>query len=229
MRPAVSRFVFFAILYAIWIGYLAYLVVGLPTSPNGLSPILSRPQILVSDLDVVGTIDDPVLPVSPLDCYYGQSPAGDRAQAASAANLVLAPLDSPFSMAIALSWDSVDAHKVHALEVLFPAKNPPVQPGQVIFVTNFADCRTPGKKPGQRPTPLPSQLGGLGSCLLPLRTKTNGRTWEVVPLPPSPGFVTTEFNPRAPNPFQAPRIYTADAETRQQYKEVDKATEPDRR
>jgi hypothetical protein len=229
MRPAVSRFVFFAILYAIWIGYLAYLVVGLPTWTNGLSPILSRPQILVSDFDVVGTIDSTPGPATPLDCFYGQSPAGDRAQAASATSLFLAPLDGPFSNAVALSWSSDDAHKVNVQEVLFPTKNPPVKEGQVIFVTNFADCRTPGKKPGERPTPLPSQLGRLGPCLLPLRTTTNGRTWEVVPLPPSPGFVTSEFNPRLPNPFQAPRIYPFDAETRKQYEEIDKADEPDRR
>ncbi len=228
MRPAVSRFVFFAVLYIIWIGYLAYLVIGLPTSTNGLSPILSRPQILVSDLDVVGTIDDPPVPVTPLDSYYTQSPAGNRPQAASAATLFLAQLDGPFSIPVALSCTSIDAHKVNIQEVLFPTKNPPVKEGQVIFVTNFGDCRTPGRKPGERPKPLPTQLSGLGTCLLPLRTFTNGNTWKVVPLPPSPGFVTSEFNPRLPNPFQAPRIYPADAETRQQYKEIDKADEPDR-
>jgi hypothetical protein len=228
MRPAVSRFVFFAIFYALWIGYLAYLVIGLPTWTNGLSPILSRPQILVSDLDVVGTIDNAAAPVSSLECLYGQSPTGDRAQAASAATLFLAPLDGPFSHAVALSWFSVDAHKVNIQEVLFPTENPSLKDGQVLFVTNFADCRTPGKKPGERPKPLPTQLSELGPCLLPLRPTGNG-TWEVVPLPPSPGFVTSEFNPRLPNPFQAPRIYPADAETRQQYKEIDKAQEPDRR
>jgi hypothetical protein len=228
MRPAVSRFVCFAILYAIWIGYLAYLVIGLPKWANGLSPILSRPQILVSDLDVVGTIDNPAKSVTPLDCYYGQSPAGDRAQAASATTLIMAPLDGPFSNAAALSWSSVDAHKLNIQEVLFPTKNPSVKEGQVLFVTNFADCRTPGKKPGERPKPLPAQLSELGPCLLPLRPTANG-TWDVVPLPPSPGFVTSEFSPRLPNPFQAPRIYPADAETRQQYKEIDKAEEPDRR
>jgi hypothetical protein len=107
--------------------------------------------------------------------------------------------------------------------------DPPVKEGQVLFVTNFADCRIPGKKPGERPKPLPARLSDLGPCLLPLRTVTNGRTWEVVPLPPSPGFVTSEFNPRSPNPFQAPRFYSADAETRQQYREIGKTDEPDRR
>jgi hypothetical protein len=231
MRPAVSRFVFFAILYVIWIGYLAYLVIGLPTSTNGLSPILSRPQILVSDLDVVGTIDSTAAPVSSLDCLYGNSSAGSQAQAASATSIAMSPLDGPLSQAViaVLSIPSAEAHKVQVQEVLFPTKDPPVKAGQIIFVSNFADCRTPGRKPGERPRPLPDKLGDLGPCLLPLRVTKNGDTWEVVPLPPSPGFVTTEFNPHLANPFQAPRIYPADAETRQQYREINKVDEPDRR
>jgi hypothetical protein len=216
MRPAVSRFVFFAILYAIWIGYLAYLVVGLPTWTNGLSPILSRPQILVSNLDVVGTIDDTFPPVVTLEYYFGPSPAGQETAAAIATGFVTSPLDGPFSGLVALSYDPV--WRVHVQEVLFPKHDAPVKPGQIIFVSNFAYCRTPGRKPGERPTPLPTQLGGLGPCLLPLRATNGGKTWEVVPLPPSPGFA-----------FQAPRIYPFDAETHKQYMEIDKADKPDRR
>ena len=58
-----------AVLFAAWMGYLAYLVYALPAKtnsptvdklrppPTNLTPVLSRPQFLVSDLDVVGTID----------------------------------------------------------------------------------------------------------------------------------------------------------------------------
>jgi hypothetical protein len=56
MRPVVLRFVAVAVLFALWIAYLGYLVWTLPQSPNGLPHILSRPQFLVSNLDVVGDI-----------------------------------------------------------------------------------------------------------------------------------------------------------------------------
>jgi hypothetical protein len=58
-----------AALFAAWMGYLGYLVYALaaPTNsptvdslrpaPTHLTPVLSRPQFLVSNLDVVGTVD----------------------------------------------------------------------------------------------------------------------------------------------------------------------------
>ncbi len=58
MKPVVWRFVVMAALFVGWLGYLCYLVLALPKSPNGLPPVLSRPQFLVSDLDVVGDIED---------------------------------------------------------------------------------------------------------------------------------------------------------------------------
>ena len=58
-----------ATLFAAWMGYLGYLVYALPAptssptvdslrpAPTRLTPVLSRPQFLVSNLDVVGTVD----------------------------------------------------------------------------------------------------------------------------------------------------------------------------
>ena len=57
MTPQKTRLLLAATLFAAWIGYLLYLVVTLPRSPNELPIVLSRPQILVSRSDVVGTID----------------------------------------------------------------------------------------------------------------------------------------------------------------------------
>ena len=57
MTPQKTRLLLAATLFAAWIGYLLYLVVTLPRSPNELPIVLSRPQILVSKVDVVGTIN----------------------------------------------------------------------------------------------------------------------------------------------------------------------------
>jgi hypothetical protein len=58
-----------AVLFAAWMGYLGYLVYALPVPTNNplvdslrpptthLAPVVSRPQFLVSTLDVIGTVD----------------------------------------------------------------------------------------------------------------------------------------------------------------------------
>jgi hypothetical protein len=63
MRPAVARLILTATLFAAWLGYLGYLVVCRPHTPSGLRgafegrPLtLSRPQFLVSTLDVVAEV-----------------------------------------------------------------------------------------------------------------------------------------------------------------------------
>jgi hypothetical protein len=65
MRPAVGRLVVTILLFAGWLGYLGYLVVCRPHTPGGLvgafvgRPLtLSRPQLLVSTLDVVARVED---------------------------------------------------------------------------------------------------------------------------------------------------------------------------
>ncbi len=52
MRPAVARLAFFSVLFVIWLGYLFYL------KQMGKPIVLSRPQFLVSQYDVIATIVD---------------------------------------------------------------------------------------------------------------------------------------------------------------------------
>ena len=53
MNPKLLRVVLAAVLFAAWMGYLSYLVYTLPRPPI----VLSQPQILVSKVDVVGTVN----------------------------------------------------------------------------------------------------------------------------------------------------------------------------
>src|SRR6516165_7848366 len=52
MRPAVARLALCIVLFLGWLGYLAYLVL------LGKPVVLSRPQILVSQFDVIATISE---------------------------------------------------------------------------------------------------------------------------------------------------------------------------
>jgi hypothetical protein len=65
MKPAVGRLLVTIALFAGWLGYLGYLVLCRPHAPAGLrgafegQPLtLSRPQFLVSTVDVVARVDD---------------------------------------------------------------------------------------------------------------------------------------------------------------------------
>jgi hypothetical protein len=201
MKPVVLRFVALAVLFAAWILYLVYQVAHLPQSPNGLPVILSRPQFLVSDLDVVGTIDAEDRTLTALQRLQGTTKAGP--DGGLAVGLAAGPaLQIPETVRV-----------VTVQEVLYPARGSfPVKAGGIIGVTNFGECRIPPDKLDKEPAKLPSDLSALGPCLLPLRTLDGGLTWEVVPLPPSPGFAGTEW----------PRIYPADAETLAQYRQIGK-------
>lgn len=65
MRPVVGRLLVTAALFLVWLGYLGYLVLCRPHTPGGLRgafngrPLtLSRPQFLVSAVDVIAQIDN---------------------------------------------------------------------------------------------------------------------------------------------------------------------------
>jgi hypothetical protein len=57
MKPAVFRLVLCAGLFVLWMGYLGYLVLTRPLTPQREPLVLSRPQILSSDVDVIAEID----------------------------------------------------------------------------------------------------------------------------------------------------------------------------
>jgi hypothetical protein len=85
LKPATLRLVLAAGLFAVWIGYLAYLAVTAGTQPiTRKGPIvLSRPQFLVSDLDVIAQIDEVKEPPEPtevtiVDIVWSKQQAGPK-------------------------------------------------------------------------------------------------------------------------------------------------------
>lgn len=78
-RPAVLRLVLVAALFLGWLGYLAYLVWTLP--PGGSDhrpPLLSRPQLLISPLDVIGVVEGLERPVLVEEVLYPTSADAPR-------------------------------------------------------------------------------------------------------------------------------------------------------
>ena len=132
------------VLFVGWIGWLAYLAFT-TTKPI----VLSRPQFLVSDLDVIAEVDG---------------------------------LDQPVTVK-EISWPETDAAKQ-----LIDTQ---------IKVENLRDCQDHG-------------WNGPGLYILPLVTE--GMTYRIAAIPPSPGL------PRG----DKPRIYRATAETRGQLQQIRK-------
>jgi hypothetical protein len=59
MKPAVGRLLLLVVLFGGWLAYLGYLVYTRPHTAGGQPLVLSRPQFLVSTLDVIAFVDDP--------------------------------------------------------------------------------------------------------------------------------------------------------------------------
>jgi len=148
MTGAALRFLLMAALFVGWVAYLLFLVVTLPRSPNGLPVTVSRPQVLVSEVVVAGTLD------------------ADRREV---------------TVGSVLTGDGPNAPKA----------------GDVLVVENLKNCEPS----------IPS--GDLGSCVLPLQGFGDGKTFRVVPLPPSPGY-----------PPHPPRIYADTRDTRAQVRDI---------
>jgi hypothetical protein len=87
MKPAVVRLLVAALLFAGWLGYLIYLVATTPRTPAGTPLVLSRPQILVSDLDVVGEVQGPDQPVKVVTVLYPESEKGLEGKEIKVTNL----------------------------------------------------------------------------------------------------------------------------------------------
>jgi hypothetical protein len=58
MKPAAGRLLLVIVLFGGWLAYLGYLVYTRPHTPGGQPLVLSRPQFLVSTLDVVARVED---------------------------------------------------------------------------------------------------------------------------------------------------------------------------
>src|SRR5262249_13154934 len=125
--------------------------------------VLSRPQLLVSDLDVIARVDDPAKKAVVEEVY---------------------------------AWHG---------------KKAPLAEGDRIDVDNLDRCR---RLPHDNDVDADVQLDwkGPGRYILPLHKKANG-SYEVVAIPPSPGFSSL---PR-------PRIYPVTDETLAQLKAIKEA------
>jgi hypothetical protein len=95
-----------ALLFVGWLGYLGYLVATRPLAADGVwrrfwvggQPlVLSRPQLLVSDLDVIARVDDPTKPVVVVEVLYpkGEQPVrpGEKITVANLDRCRPLPLD----------------------------------------------------------------------------------------------------------------------------------------
>ena len=58
MKPAVLRLLVPAVLFAAWLAYLGWLVAGQPLQAEGYPLVVSRPQILASEADVVAQLPE---------------------------------------------------------------------------------------------------------------------------------------------------------------------------
>jgi hypothetical protein len=58
MKPAVTRLVLTATLFLAWMGYLGFQVLTRPQTATGAPLVLSRPQILASQIDVIATVPE---------------------------------------------------------------------------------------------------------------------------------------------------------------------------
>jgi hypothetical protein len=170
MKPPAARFLVTVLLFTGWIGYLAYQVLTRPHTSADLPLVVSRPQILVSELDLIAFVPEKKGTV-----------------------------------------------EVEVQEVLFPKENAPVKPRDTIKVTNIAECH-----PALRGRPdVPDDWSGPGAYLLPLKKGAKKGEYQVVPIPPSPGFGTLDFAAALPGP---PRLYPANKEARAQYEQIEKPT-----
>jgi hypothetical protein len=87
MRPAVVRLLVAALLFAGWLGYLIYLVATTPRTPAGTPLVLSRPQILVSDFDIVGEVEGIDKPVTVVTVLYPDAEKGQEGKEIKVTNL----------------------------------------------------------------------------------------------------------------------------------------------
>jgi hypothetical protein len=59
MKPAAGRLILVTLLFVAWLGYLVFLVATRPKKDDGTPLVVSRPQVLTSEVDVIAEINDP--------------------------------------------------------------------------------------------------------------------------------------------------------------------------
>ena len=108
-----------------------------------------------------------------------------------------------------------DGEDVVVKEVLYPSEEAPLKTGDKIKVTNIDHCRPLPDPTVKDPETPPDDWTGPGEYILPLQK--NKDTFEVVPIPPSPGYPPGHGGAAGP-----PRIYPATPEMLAEYKQIAK-------
>jgi hypothetical protein len=181
MRPAVGRLLIALVLFVGWLGYLGYLVLTRPLTTDSQPLVLSRPQALVSELDVVAHLDS-------MQAMVAERAGNAWLQAAQAGplrSLGAVPVPSLVSAVEGMIRSEVDLVEVR--EALWPAGGRHIAPGDRLAVTNLSECRG-FSKPGD----YLLLLRGLGS---------ESQSYKVVAVPLSPGFAAPE-----PRIYPSPQI-----------------------
>jgi|SRR5579862_4528237 len=220
MKPIVWRFVAMAVLFAGWISYLGFLVATLPPKEvNGLPTILSEPQFLASELDIVGVFDEKDRTLSAAELLYLESEMVAPAEAVSNAGMVglwTAPVGcgwAPLGAAAIAAPKDIKFRGVTVKTVLYE--------DDLILRLYPNDPADPKYYPLKPEFVLPVNFGHLKiqntsePCIFALRPNPDHLTWDVVPIPPSPGFS-----------MSLPRIYPANAATLAQYHKIQKPPRP---
>jgi hypothetical protein len=193
LHPAVWRLALVAALFAGWLGYLGYLV-SVQSRPAA-SVVLSRPQLLVSELDVIAEVSSTSdnEPVTVKEVLYPQDAgvkAGDR--------LLVKNLKDCARLVRKKDLD------------------------QKVAEEEAQEARLKGKK-GPKLYDRKADFTGPGVYLLPLR-EVAPQVYEVTPLPPAPGFpaLLNEFGDTSPAGVGLPRIYPDSPEVPAQYRRIAK-------
>lgn len=134
MKRAVERLILTAVLFLGWLGYLGYLVMCRPHSPGGLlgafegRPLtLSRPQFLVSSLDVVADV------------------SGDKGKKAIVKEVLFPQSNSPVKAGDEIQVENID-HCRSMPDPLAKNDNPPPDysgPGLYLLPLQAIDDRDP--------------------------------------------------------------------------------------
>jgi hypothetical protein len=107
MRAQVARFALTAALFVGWLGYLSYQVATRPViATTGQPLVLSRPQLLASELDVIAEVEDTSGEATVVEVLYPPEGApvkkGDRIQVTNIADC--APPPRPDGPAVRPDW-----------------------------------------------------------------------------------------------------------------------------
>jgi hypothetical protein len=158
-RPLIWPAVVTGTLFFGWLGYLLFLVLTLPSAPGGGPVVLSRPQFLVSDLDVIAEV---LSLKGPVNIKEVVNPPSERHGSLKGKSIV-----------------------VTNLAKCGPSGRDYTGPGEYILALRPTGLIYGATLVGL--LGVPGDGGWLALAVPPLDVAT-AVSYEVVPTPPSPGF-----------------------------------------